>query len=472
MLGTFKVAKNLVAIYPIGTKTLITTAERKRRKWNITSIESRHEEASESWIDLIAKIIASVPNPQRTYLMLILPRSEYFFTKAIYPKHLEDNIDKVLAYNQSEHVFFKNGCAVLSTSAATEAESIIAALYWVKKSLLEHLSQEVEKFEDFLVIPDAIILSEGLIFSADYVPSPNGSFWGLFPNGENIHAIHLIKGQGVTESITVTPQKSFLWEILKKKLQKSQIIFCSESLDLEKLISMEIGNREEIGSEEHPEGALSEEQSFPEKVSGKPQLSSVAIEEIIHHGLSKILDNSLVRGFDHSLRVNLPKVPRWCYGLLAIFLLYVLFSGYMIFEKNHLRVKLAQVKKERIALEEQWKPIEQQIKTVEQMEQDKKNLETLTTQVIPIREFMEVLSTKTPKDTWINNFILTQGNKVILRGDSKSAVQYMGELSKIPGFTNVKFISPVRKDSGSDKEFFNIEITVDWDAFRKAQQAQ
>jgi Tfp pilus assembly protein PilN len=193
------------------------------------------------------------------------------------------------------------------------------------------------------------------------------------------------------------------------------------------------------------------------------------MEDVVRNGIFRMLDESALVGFDSSVRVNFPKIPKWVYVLLAIFTCYVLFAGYISFESRHLSTKLSRIKKERALLEEQWKPIEQQMKIVEQMEQDKKTLESLTAQTVPLRHLIEALSTTTPKDTWVNNLILTQGNKIILRGDSKSAVLYMGELSKIAGFKDVKFISPVRKDAGADKEFFNIEITVDWNEFKQAR---
>jgi len=468
MLRTLKIAKNLVAIYPTSAETLVATAERKGRKWVISSIETRGGESSENWLEPFLKTIANIANPQKTSLMLILPRSEYFFTKGVYPKHLEENIEQVLTYNQSEHVFFKNGSAVLPGDVVAGRESLMATLYWAKKSLWENLSQEIKRFENFLIIPDAMVLARGLASIANHTSPYNGSFWGLFSIDENIHAIHITKEGGVTESVVANPQKSLLWEMLKKKLQSSRIIFCSNPLQQEQLRTVGIETLDATSLTETSENE-SQQTYADEKVPHKPVVFCVPLEEVIRQGLTKTLDASLVRGFDYSLRVNLPRVPRWCYGLMVIFLCYALFAGYMVFEKNHLTTKLSRIKKERAALEEQWKPIEQQIKVVEQMEQDKKTLESLTQRVIPIREFMEVLSTKTPKDTWINNLILTQGNKVILRGDSKSAVQYMGELAKIPGFTNVRFVSPVRKDSGSDKEFFNIEFVVDWEAFKKAQ---
>ncbi len=55
-----------------------------------------------------------------------------------------------------------------------------------------------------------------------------------------------------------------------------------------------------------------------------------------------------------------------------------------------------------------------------------------------------------------------------MRGESKSALKYLNELSKVDGLTQVKFASPVSRDPGNDMERFNIELQLDMKELRKS----
>lgn len=473
MLGRWKIARNIAFIYPSGEKVFLIRTSRKGRKWNILSRETVPLENNDNWPDTVVKIAAGIPDTKRTVLVLVIPRSDYFFTRGVYPVHLGENIGNILAYEQDEHVFLKEGCSILLGNAVETPSSLIATIYWVKNSVWENFWQTgiAKLFEGFLVIPDIAVLSRGILSFLPFQTQEtiDGAIWAIFSAGKDqIHAFHTTGEGSITESVLFSPEKSLLKKFLRKKLEVSSIILCSDSAS-ENLIKDTLPDHisDNTKSEKVETFSASGENIPSDRI--KPKYLYFPFEEAIHRGILKLLESSVIQGFNNKIRVNLSRIPIWVYTLLVVFLCYTMFAGYTLFEDKRLTAKLARIKKERALLEEQWKPIEQQMKAVEQMEQDKKTLESITAQTIPLREFMEVLSVSTPRDTWINNLILTQGNKVILRGDSKSAVQYVGELSKISGFKDVKFVSPVRKDATSDKEFFNIEITVDWNEFKKAR---
>lgn len=470
MLGRWKIARSMAFIYPSGERISLIRTVRKGRKWNILSQEITTIENNDNWPDAVVKIAAGIPDTKRTVLVLVIPRSDYFFTRGVYPLHLRENIGSILAYEQDDHVFLKEGCSVLLGNAVETPSSLIATIYWVKNSLWENFWQTgiAELFEGFLVIPDIVVLSRGILSFLPFQTQQmiDGAIWAISSAGKDqLHAFHTTREGSITESVLFNPKKSPLRKFLRKKLEVSSIILCSDSVS-EDLIKDTLPDH--ILKLENIETISPSAENTPSDQI-RPKYLSFPFEESIHRGILQLLDSPLIHGFNNKIRVNLSRIPVWVYTLLVVFLCYTMFAGYTLFEDKRLTAKLTRIKKERALLEEQWKPIEQQMKAVEQMEQDKKTLESITAQTIPLREFVEVLSVSTPKDTWINNLILTQGNKVILRGDSKSAVQYVGELSKISGFKDVKFVSPVRKDATSDKEFFNIEITVDWNEFKKAR---
>jgi hypothetical protein len=57
---------------------------------------------------------------------------------------------------------------------------------------------------------------------------------------------------------------------------------------------------------------------------------------------------------------------------------------------------------------------------------------------------------------------------LILRGESKSALKYLADLSKIEGLTDVKFASPVTRDPGTDAERFNVQLQLDMEKLKKS----
>ena len=54
-----------------------------------------------------------------------------------------------------------------------------------------------------------------------------------------------------------------------------------------------------------------------------------------------------------------------------------------------------------------------------------------------------------------------------MRGESKSAIKYLSELSKIEGLSDVKFASPVTRDPGTDQERFNVQLQLDMEKLKK-----
>ena len=118
-------------------------------------------------------------------------------------------------------------------------------------------------------------------------------------------------------------------------------------------------------------------------------------------------------------------------------------------------------------LETQWKPIEELQKRITNFEQDKKTLSEFNRGRLQAPRAFGLLSDRTPGDTWLDYLSLGQG-QLILRGESKSALKYLAELSKVEGLTEVKFASPVSRDPGNDLERFNIELQLEMKELRKS----
>ncbi len=449
-----KIARKIVAVYPLGKEALIVRGRRSWYQWSLLPVESYCFEDSESLYETLNKISTTVSDPTNTTVIIFLPRSLYYFSRTIYPKQLEENIEKIMDYDKYDNLFFKNDCFYMPGDFSITDDRIIASLFWIKGSTYEKIHQSLsgERFQQLIILPDVLIIKEGLLKILQ-PEEATGSFWSFIPSGENFYQIaHIAKGR-ITESLLLNSKKSLYQNMVISKLEGAERIIC-------------LGSR-------LCEGECSTLERGCPLLEYRLALKSLQFEKIdykviLEEGTKAFLKSFKIRDFTRYVYVNIPKIPKWVYGIIVLVTLFFLFTAYIFFENNYLEKKLKKLNKRKALLEDQWKPIENQLRVIDQIEKDKKNLADLTEQSGAIKELIEVLSNITPKDTWINNLIITQGNKVILRGESKSAVQYMGELSKVAGFSDVRFISPVRKNPGEEKEFFNIELHVNWPAFKKA----
>ena len=118
-------------------------------------------------------------------------------------------------------------------------------------------------------------------------------------------------------------------------------------------------------------------------------------------------------------------------------------------------------------LETRWKPIEQLQTRMTKFREDQKTLSEFNREDYQLLELLSFLTLLTPDDTWLNYLSLRQG-QLILRGESKSAIKYLSELSKIEGLSDVKFASPVTRDPGTDQERFNVQLQLDMEKLKKS----
>ena len=110
----------------------------------------------------------------------------------------------------------------------------------------------------------------------------------------------------------------------------------------------------------------------------------------------------------------------------------------MVQTSKHLKVQINQ-------LETRWQPIEQLQTHITKFREDQKTLSEFNHEDYRLLELLNFLTLLTPDDTWLNYLSLRKG-QLILRGESKSAIKYLSELSKIEGLSDVKFASPVTRD--------------------------
>jgi len=164
---------------------------------------------------------------------------------------------------------------------------------------------------------------------------------------------------------------------------------------------------------------------------------------------------------------QIPRIAAPLAALIFIFTLYGLYQSHSTASRvqtsNGLKVQIHQ-------LEARWKPIEQIQTRITKFQEDQKTLSQFKSEDFQLLELLNFLTQLTPEDTWLNYLSLRQG-QLILRGESKSAIKYLAELSKTEGLGDVKFASPVTRDPGTDLERFNVQLHLDMEKLKKSFEA-
>ena len=190
-------------------------------------------------------------------------------------------------------------------------------------------------------------------------------------------------------------------------------------------------------------------------------------ETLISHWAGDILESEDgLRTFDRPIRLKPWRMPQVAYPFIAALFVYGLFVWYQVHSFGQISETSRTLKKQIAQFETQWKPIERLQTRIAKFQEDKKTLTEFSAEGYPLLEFIQVLTAVTPDDTWMNYLSLKKGQAMV-RGESKSAIKYLSDLSKVDGFGDVKFASPVNKNPSSDQERFNLQLELDREKLRK-----
>ncbi len=424
--------QNLIIAYPLYSNyLLIAQASRKKRKWTVRNVEKISTENS-------LEFFTHIKNPKKTAILGILPRKSYFFIRSVYPPGLKKNLINILNYDREENVLLKNDCLYMVSKPLEDETGILAPSLSLKKSDHEKLAQlfNIHFFGKHLMIPD-VYLIEAFIKSR-HGDLSKGNTWVLQEYNRNSIAAFQSYQSIITESVITRWENSGSLSLLQQKLREaSDITYISDATEI------------------------------PQGFNLKKEISSVDSLSFFREAVTNLLRKQNLTGFEGTIRLNYPKIPKTLYIPIIGLLLVVATGLYAQTLVNRSRDQLNSLIARKNILERKWAPIEKQMQAIEKLEQDKNTLQNTLKQGIPTLQVLEALTKVTPNDTWLNYLVVTQNNTIILRGESSSAVKYVSALSKIPGFKNVTFASPVRKNTRTGKEYFNIRLSVDWNQFIK-----
>jgi Tfp pilus assembly protein PilN len=455
--------RNLTAVYLEPRKIEVVRAHREWRHWRIDSTEQFPIEMlqrvkltleSETALDVLQHLRLKPPGKHGSALVLFLPGIYYNFHREVYPSTLKDRLDEALTYDWQENIFYEHERALYFFSSPIVVNHHVSVpIFSIQRDKYEKFQQVLgaESFQQFAIIPSALAYGSylGDATPSEEPPSPCLDMVARMLDDSKME-IHRFYKRTFLDSVVVNRDGDDLALF-------RQTIKC-------------IG---ESGSDTTPEikAVCSADESADERLKlwHNEQLP-IRIHPVRHLLISDLIEyffgQEEVRTFEAPLFLKPWEVPKIAWYLLGLVMLFLIFTSYQFYSLHHLRAQNLNVKKQVARLEAQWKPIEQLQTRISKFQEDRKTLSEFKKAGYPLPEILTLLTRITPEDTWVNYLSLRSG-QLILRGESKSAIKYLSDLSKVDGFTDVRFASPVTRNPSSDLERFNLQLQVDSDKIKK-----
>ncbi len=448
-------ARHLVAAYVETDRVEVLWAHRKWRSWEIEASEVYPLPEGENVFDSLQRLNLRIRDPRKTAFIVFLSLPYYSLHREQYPLALEQQLEHAVAFDWQENLFYDPDQVLSFAGPACRMEHHLSVpIFSIRREVAEKFSQALSgaAYLSFSLIPSALYYQ---VFEKESVSREAENGGALLSYGRMVNPaqmeVHRYLDGRLLESYLVG-RTSFSLQMARENLACSRLNGDEETLPIELL-----------ESKRHPDDARRGE-AFQEQLP----LNVHALEGLmIERWVPRVLDQSSVRTFDASIVLKPWEVPKVVWPVLAAAVLYGAFALYAVHSFNQAKEASTRLKRQVAALESQWKPIEQLQTRIAKFEEDQKTLSQFDLEGYPLLEMLTLLSNVTPEDTYLNYFSIRKG-QVILRGESKSAIKFLPELSKIEGFSDVKFASPVTRNPSADTERFNVQLQLDLEKFRKA----
>lgn len=445
--------KRLIAVYVEQDHVEILRAHRQWRSWQQDSVETLEIPKGEILHDFLQRLNLRPKDKKATCLLLFLPLTYYTVHREHYPAVLGEQVEEAINFDWQENVFLEHERTLHFASKAFPLnQHLCVSIFSLQRDISEKFNQVLggSGFQSFRIIPTATVY-QALATRADLQDSSNHlHILARMIDSDHVE-LHRFLGGQLLDSV-----------LIGKNSESFRIFVESIKCVVDGLPDQEISIRLMCadGEKQHAE-------TFKRSWEERIQIEILNLEKsLIAYWVDYLLEQDQVSTFEGPLFLKPWKVPRVTWVLLALLGIYTGFALYQMHSHSRLLEKTSQLKREIAQLEAQWKPIEQLQNRIAKFQEDQKTLSQFSAEGYPVFEILTLLSQITPEDTWLNYFSLRKG-QIILRGESKSAVKYLSELSKVDGFSEVKFASPVTRSPSSDLERFNVQFQVDLEKLRK-----
>jgi general secretion pathway protein L len=391
------------------------------------------------------------PRGRKGSALLAIVASVYYSVHSEhYPLSIKDHLDDAINFDWQENIFQEHDLTLhFSGPPVALNQHVSVPIFSIQREVYDKLNQALNGmlFHTFAVVPSA------LSFSA-LLP--------LIDNGEEESEVIARCMDDDNLEVHRFYRGAFLDSTVVGKSSQSLKLFG------ENLKCLYNGEREPhvhlVCSPGECKSARDPASTWVEK--GLPIKVQEISESFVTSWLRRLLKEDTIHTFDSEILLKPWQVPRIAVPLAALVLIFALFGLYQSHSAENMVEASRRLKIQINQLDARWKPIEQMAARITKFKDDQKTLSDFNREDYQLLELLSFLTQLTPDDTWLNYLSLRKG-QLILRGESKSALKYLADLSKTEGLTDVKFASPVTRDPGTDLERFNVQLQLDMEKLRK-----
>ncbi len=443
---------HLNAVYVEPQRIEMLQANRRWRTWEIGPSEQFHIPQGESVFDHLQRLNFKPWTRKGSALLAIVSGVFYSVHREHYPLSLKDQLDEAINFDWQENIFYENGSTFRFFGPPVALEHHISVpIFSIQGEIYDKLNQALNGhlFHTFAVMPSALSFASFLPAANEDEEQTQTLARGLDENNLEVHRFY--RGEFLDSS--VVGKSSTCLRLFAENLKCIGNHECEPSIRL-------ICAPDECRSPGGGPGDSWTQQGLP-----------VTVQEIsgsfVTNWIRRLLKQDAVHTFQDEILLKPWEVPRITAPLAALVLIFALYGFYEAYSLRNLEQTSNHLKAEINQLDTRWKPIEQLKTRITKFREDQKTLSEFNNTDYQLMELMSFLTQLTPEDTWLNYLSLRNG-QLILRGESKSAIKYLADLSKTDGLTDVKFASPVTRDPGTNQERFNVQLQLDMEKLRKS----
>ncbi len=452
--------RHILALYVEARRLEVVRAEKRWRSWLLEPAEQHMFPEGEPLFDYLPRLSLRPKAGHATALILFLPRSYYSFGREYYPLTLQDRLEEALTFDWQENLFYDDELTLrFAASPAVGEQKLVVPIFSLSQEVYKKFQQALgaSLFGSFTIIPSA------MAYPAVFAGQAQG-------NGQP--AMRML-------ARALAPSEMEVHRYINGTIVDSFLIHrqgVTERLFDETVRALASDNETEGGGRPHIELLCSPAEEAGGAVRSWVE-NGLAIRPCPFDGalltrwVEHLVSREQFRAFGAELRLKPWQPPRILLPLILVLACYGAFGAYQWYTCKRLTRNAIEVQTQRKQLETQWKPIEQLQANISKLKEQHKALAAFDQQSFPVYELLNLLTQVTTEDTWLDFFSLTN-KELQIRGESKSAAKYLSELSKVDGFSNVSFASPVSRNPSSDKERFNVRIQLEIDRLRKSLVAK
>jgi general secretion pathway protein L len=438
----------LYTVYIEPRRIEVCRATRIWRTWERTKVEHFLVPEGESVFDHLQHLNLKPDARKGSALLAVVSGLFYTVHSEHYPLAIRDQLESALNFDWQENLFQENERTLHFFGPPVALDHHLSApIFTIQSEVYDKLNQVLNGslFHTFAITPSALLFSAMLAQDDD----SEGQILARRLDTDILEA-HRFYRKAFLDSSTVGKFANSLG-LFVENLRGLGTAQGQPSIHLVCL-----------------PGERTETERYARALADKGVFATVREVEgsFVANWLDILLEQDRISTFDSHMLLKPWQMPRIVWPLAALLLVFALYGFYQSYSVRSLAHNSSRLKVRIDSLQAQWKPINELQMRITSFKQDKKTLSEFNRGDYRLRELLDLLSDRTPLDTWLDYLSLSKGH-LILRGEAKSALKYLTDLSKVEGLTEVKFASPVTRDPGNDMERFNIELQLNMKGLAK-----